>query len=119
MRNAVLIFITVSLLGSARLSGADPLTLRDCFRAALKRSEVLAGQRELVVQAQEHYSQAWGSILPSVNAFYSYLQQDSSGLAGTGSAASQPTMKITADQPLFRGFREFAALDEAKALITA
>ena len=114
--------IFIFLFAPACLWAGEPLSLKDCFKAALKRSEVLATQQELVVQAEENYHRAWGAILPSVNGSYSYFHQNAPGLTSSGnteSSAGQQTLKIMADQPLFRGFRDFAALNAAKALITA
>ncbi len=115
---AVIIFILIPTC----LWAGEPLSLKDCFKAALKRSEVLATQQELVVQAEENYHRAWGAILPSVNSSYSYFHQNASGFTSSGNtstSAGQQTLAITADQPLFRGFRDFAALHVTKAFITA
>jgi outer membrane protein len=98
------------------------LTLDDCFQAALQRSEILADQKELVIQAEEHYQQARGSVLPTVTGIASYLRQDDSQLSPANAAffpAEQQVAEIRATQPLFRGFREFAALREAKKIISA
>ncbi len=113
------LLLGVVLLSQSQVWAGEALTLNDCFKAALKRSEVLASQQELVVQAEEHYSQAWGSILPSFNGYYSYFKQDTTGQDSTSSSPTQTTLKITGDQPLFRGFREYAAIDQTKKLITA
>ncbi len=114
--------VLFSLLIAYQVSAAAPLTLQDCFKAALKRSEVLATQQEFVVQAEEHFSQAWGSIMPNVYASYLGFVQDPSQITsviGASQPAWQNTLKVTADQPLFRGFREYAALDQTGKLITA
>jgi len=114
--------VILFLSTSARLWAGESFSLDDCFKAALKRSEVLATQQELVVQAEENYHRALGAILPAVNGSYSYFHQDAPGLASSGnteSSAGQQTLKIMAAQPLFRGFRDFAALNAAKASITA
>jgi len=98
----------------------QPLTLKDCFKAALKRSEVLSTQHELVVQAEETYHRAWGAILPTINSSYIYFHQNAPGFTSTGNtstSAGQQTLAITADQPLFRGFSDFAAVHAAKASI--
>src|SRR5258708_4680188 len=93
------------------LSAAEPLSLSDCFKTALERSEVLAGQKELVVQAEENYHKARGRMLPDINGSYSYLRQDAPGTDGSGNASSsqERTLKITGDQPLFKGFKYVAA----------
>jgi len=123
MRNSFLYSaLIIFLLTPARLWAGQPFSLEECFKAALKRSEVLATQQELVVQAEENYHRAWGAIFPSVNGSYSYLQWNAPGLTHSGNtedSAGQQTLKIIADQPLFRGFRDFAAVNSAKALITA
>ena len=122
MRDAYLWVVTILLLAPSCLLAEKPLDLKDCFKAALKRSEVLATQQESVIQAEENYRRAWGAILPTINGSYSYLHQNASGLTASGNTDSSPnqqTTMITADQPLFRGFRDFAAINASKASITA
>lgn len=112
----------VFILSASYAWAGEPLNLTDCFKAALKRSEILATQQEMVIQAEENYHRAWGAILPAVNSSYSYLRRNAPGFTSSGNTASsvgQQTLKITATQPLFRGFRDFAALNAAKASITA
>jgi len=121
---SIYLYLSVILfvLTPAFLWAGEPLTLKDCFKAALKRSEVLANQQELVLQAEETYHRAWGAIRPAVNGSYSYFYRHAPGLTGSGntdSSAGQQTLKIMGDQPLFRGFRDFAAVNAAKAYITA
>ena len=110
------------LLTPICLWAGETLNLKDCYKAALKRSEVLATQQELVIQAEESYRRAWGAILPSVTGYYSYFRRNAPDLTSSGnnaSSAGQQTLMITAGQPLFRGFRSFAAVSAAKASITA
>lgn len=116
------------LLNPTYLWAQEPLTLKDCFQAALKRSEVLATQQELIVQAEENYHRTWGAILPTINGSYSYFHSSGSSNSGNsvtinGQQAStvlsqgQQTLAVTADQPLFRGFSDFTAIHVAKAFI--
>ena len=102
---------------------ADALTLDDYFTAALQRSEVVAGQSELIHQAEERYQQATAALLPTVNGVASYLWQEPLPTAAPSTSTSllsrQPLAKLTATQPLFRGFREFAALRQTQALVDA
>ena len=110
------------LLGPAWAWAGETRDLQDCFKAALKRSEVLLTQQELVIQAEENYQKSWGAILPAVNGSYTYFHRQAPGLTRSGNTAGssgQQTLKLTGDQPLFRGFRDFAALNGAKALIKA
>ena len=101
---------------------AGALTLDEYFAAALKRSEVVATQGELIRQAEEHYKQANSALRPTVNGVASYTRQDpipAGELSTSTSPNRQSLAKLTATQPLFRGFREFAALRQTKALLGA
>ncbi|KPK52400.1 MAG: hypothetical protein AMS22_09195 [Thiotrichales bacterium SG8_50] len=101
---------------------AQELTLDDYFAAAVRRSEVIATQSELIRQAEERYKQATAALLPTISGYGSYLWQDPlpSGAPSTPSNLSrQPLAKVTATQPLFRGFREIAAMRQTEALISA
>lgn len=100
----------------------DGLTLDDYFAAALSRSEVVATQAELIRQAQERYQQATAARLPTVEGLAAYTRQEavpSRALDGSLIPDRQPLVRLTATQPLFRGFREFAALRQTQALIGA
>jgi len=123
MKNTCLYLGIVIFLLTPTWSGAGELfSLNDCFRAALKRSEVLATQQELISQAESSYHKAWGAILPTINSSYTYFHQNAPGFTASGNtstSAGQQTLAITADQPLFRGFSDFAALHVAKAFIKA
>ena len=95
---------------------SEELTLDQCYQAALKRSETIADQDELIKQAEEKIKQARGYIFPSINFNASYLRQEavSSDTSTSPSPASQPLLKLSGTQPLFRGFRDFAALKQTK-----
>ncbi len=102
--------------------GAGTLTLDEYFSAALRRSEVVATQSELIRQAEERARQATGALYPTVSGHASYTWQDPAppDVTITSSTASrQPLAKLTATQPLFRGFREFAAIRQQEKLLGA
>lgn len=102
---------------------AGALTLDEYYVSALQRSEVVASQSELIRQAEEHYQQATSSLLPTVNGVASYLWQEPLPTATPSTSTTllsrQPLAKLTANQPLFRGFREYAALRQTQALVDA
>ncbi len=80
----------------------------------------MATQQELILQAEETYHRAWGAILPTINSSYSYLHQNAPGFTRSGNTATsagQQTLAVSADQPLFRGFSDFAAVHAAKDFI--
>lgn len=105
------------------LAAPPGLTLDDYFKAALDRSEVIATQSELIHQAEERRQQAIGALLPTVSGVASYTWQEplASDVPTTSTTllSRQPLAKLTATQPLFRGFREFAALRQTQALLDA
>lgn len=112
----------VVAIGASPAAAADGLLLDDYFAAALQRSEVVATQVELIRQAEERYQQADAARLPEVEGLASYTRQESvQRRAADGSLipSRQPLVRLNAVQPLFRGFREFAALRQSRALIGA
>lgn len=101
---------------------AAGLSLKEAFAAALKQSESLASQGESVIQAEERFHGALGSVLPAVSASGQWFQQDPTGLPSTSAVpqqAWQTTYKATATMALFRGFREYAALAAAGDLVVS
>ena len=108
-------------LGAGLLLLATPAggaTLVSCYQKALTMSESVAIAGLQADVAAEHLSQAKGAILPSLSASYVAQRQEeaSTALARSFSPASQNTGKLTANQPVFRGLREFNALTEREEL---
>jgi outer membrane protein len=99
----------------ARASAA--LTLDDYFDAALKRSETVAIQGELIKQAEERYRQASAALWPTVSVAATYTRQEMQ--PKDDPPARQRMARVTATQPLFRGMREFAGLRQTRSLIDA
>ena len=91
-----------------------PLTLAECYALALKRSEEIAISGERLDETRGRFLQALGSALPDVSFVSTDKRQD-----GTGSSAFTlkhiPERRFTFSQPLFTGFKEFAALAGARA----
>ena len=102
---------------------ADAVSLEACFSSALKQSEIMADNKEFIVQAEEHYKQALAGMLPGISASYTYFNQDTSKLIPSNTDPSlysdQATTKVSISQPLFRGFRDFAALKLNQNIITS
>jgi outer membrane protein len=95
--------------------------LDECYQASIRRSEVIANQDELILQAEEHYKQAIGSILPNISGVGNYYQQQTPNttLGSSISPNSQSTLKVTGTQYLFQGLREYATLRQDKDLKSA
>ena len=122
LRRTVVCFSLVVVAIAVPGRAAVAVTLDEYFDAALKRSEVIANQAELIRQAEERYNQARAAVLPAVNAVASRTWQDPIP-AGTVSNSPFPNRQslaaLTLTQPIFRGFREFAGLRQTEALIGA
>ena len=95
------------------------LTLDETFAQALVRSEVVATQSELIRQAEERYRQANAAIRPTLSGIASYTWLDSGAADSATNPTRQPHARLTGTQPLFRGFREFAAIRQSQALVGA
>ena len=100
-----------SLTGSAYAD--EPLTLKQSYQLALKRSETIAIDGQVIKEAEGQFWQSLSGVLPQVNYAISQKWQD----APTGSVNSRsvPERKFTFTQPLFSGFKEFAAIAGARA----
>ena len=93
---------------------ALPLTLAECYGLALKRSETIAIQAELVRQTEGRFIQALSTALPDVAFESSEKRQDGGG--GSAFTLKQvPERKFTFSQPLFAGFKEFSAMRGSRA----
>jgi outer membrane protein len=101
------------------VAAAETLTLDDYYAQALVRSEVVATQSELIHQAEERYRQAGAALRPTIDGVGSYTWLDKGARDTTANPTRQPHARLTATQPLFRGFREFASLRQTQALMGA
>jgi outer membrane protein len=112
--------LAVCLLAAVRpVAAAGALTLDEYFAQALVRSEVVATQSELILQAEERYRQAKSTLRPTVDGVASYTWLDEGARDTTTNPTRQPHARLTATQPLFRGFREFASMRQTQALVDA
>lgn len=114
------IFISTSfiLFSSHSLFAA---TLQEAFQSALVKNEVTAIQAERVKQLQEQVKQVRGGVFPQLSAKATYFQQPelADPIAQEFFPARQTTASLSANQILFRGLREFAAIRQAKNLMSA
>lgn len=98
---------------------AQPLNLKHCYDLALIRSEMIAMDTELIKQAEAHYLQALGIMLPHVGFEMTEIQQDT-GKDGGSDAAMIGFKSKTSEvgfvfrQQLFNGFKEIAAMAGSK-----
>ncbi len=97
-------------------------TFQDCYEASLKQTTSIPIQQELIKQAEATYNQAFGSSLPNISAVKNFgwpkAETGKSSFTSSNVTVESDT-KLMLTQPLFQGFKEFAARKEAKALIHA
>jgi len=98
--------------------GIFAVTLDESFKLAQKNTETISFEEEAVKQAEEKYRQALGAIFPTITGLASYQWQAAAG-GGAFSPTRQPLVRVSAQQPLFRGLREFAALKQTSLLSEA
>ncbi len=90
-------------------------TLKACYELALAQSETLKSSAQNILQAETRYNQALSTILPNLKFNVSSLIQDVDTHNNPANARRETTLsKFTASQPLFRGFKEFAAMKGSK-----
>ncbi len=82
------------------------LTLIDCYKLALKQSELIAIDAEQITIAQAHFLQAFGTIMPQV----SFSHTETRNHSQTSSNNNLHEEKFTFTQDLFSGFKEFAGM---------
>lgn len=89
-----------------KVGTVEGLTLKDCYQLALKRSEQLAIHQQQIKEAEGRFLQSLSGVLPKASFNYSnkYIDGD-----------QVPEAKFTFSQPLFSGFKEFAAMAGSKA----
>lgn len=89
-------------------------TLADCYRLALRQSEEISLRQELVAEAEAHFQQSLSGILPKVSFSSVDKRQDGAG-DSPFTRRYLPERRFVFSQPLFSGFKEFAAMRGAKA----
>ena len=111
---AAAFFFLLYCAGTAVAEEMSPLTLDECVTLALKRSETIAIQQEIIKQTEGRFLQALSGVLPRAAFEASEKRQDANG----GSAFTLrevPERKFVLTQPLFSGFKEFAAMAGSRA----
>lgn len=96
----------------ARLEGATALTLSDCFRLTLVRSENLLVKGEQLLQAEALEKEAIGNLLPEVLFNWRYTRDSDAVRFGRTTISPRDTTEswISVVQPIFDATL-FAALD--------
>lgn len=116
----ILFAITVTAPAQAESPVASPETpaaysLMECYAMALKQSETIALQQELIAETEARFTRALGSALPHLSFSSSDKRQDGAGESAF-TLRKIPERKFVLNQTLFSGFKELAAMKGAKVL---
>ncbi|MCM2352413.1 MAG: TolC family protein [Pseudobdellovibrio sp.] len=97
------------------------VNLDQAVQSTLEKNALVGQSRSQVQQAEEAVDQIRGNILPNLSLNATYLRQPrlSDPVAAGFFPEEQMTTNLTLTQPIFRGLREFSALDRQKELRTA
>ncbi len=104
------LYLTVAVASFAQETPLTGVTLQECYRLALKQSETLAIQSELIREAEGRFLQSLSGILPKVSFDITPSWEDDGD-----DIERDRTDKFTFSQPLFSGFKEFAAMAASRA----
>lgn len=102
------------------LSEPKPLTLSDCYKLALRQSEIIAIDAEQIKIADARFLQALSIMLPNVSFISTDIQQAATNggtapIAGTAAASSKDSVRqFNVTQTLFNGFKTLAAIKGSK-----
>jgi outer membrane protein len=108
----VLLLLPVTFLCAQEQKKEEaPLALMECYRLALKQSELVAIDAQRIKQAEARFLQAFGTLLPQVSFGRSDNWQRSSLLPSYDHGFDS---KFTFKQNLFSGFKEYAAVKASK-----
>ncbi len=84
-----------------------PLTLKECYDLALKQSEKIAVLQSLIKESEGRFTESLSGILPKGSFVYDSVHEER--------GEHDTTARFKFSQPLFSGFKEFAAMSAAKA----
>lgn len=107
-------FILPFLVSSGMAAASDPVTLEECYTLALARSEELLIRQEQIREAEGRFLEALGTVMPTATFEWSRKRQDGNN-ASAFSLQDIPERRFVFTQPLFSGFKEFAALAASRA----
>jgi outer membrane protein len=115
------LFLAVALVVNFSVNHVFAVTLEQAVQSAVEKNESIAQSWSQLQQSEEYVRQIRGNIFPTLTLEGSYLRQPklSDSIAANFFPEEQTTTNLKLKQPLFRGLREFNALDRQKFLTAA
>lgn len=106
------LYIIVAIFFS---QAAFAINLHEAFKKALENDDVKATEAQ-VLQTLEQVNQVEGGLYPEINLTGAITRQEDDEVFRRGfGQQTQKSLQLQLEQPLFQGFKEFAALRLAKA----
>lgn len=113
-----LVVISCILFFQTAVAADEPLTLERAYELTLKRSEDIAMKAEAIRRAEGRFYEALSGLMPRADFVITRQEQDAPQSSGASSESasstllrrSTPQKKFVFNQPLFTGFKEFAAI---------
>ncbi len=106
-----LFLILLLCVAAAPSTQAEELTLPQAYALALARSETIAIEQEQVRETEARFLQALSGVLPRASFSLSETRQEET----LSTRTRTPERKFVFTQPLFSGFKEFAAMAGTRA----
>lgn len=131
MRVSVSLLAVLAALGVSFGPSASAETLNDALALAYQTNPTIRAERARLRAVRETKAQAWAGALPQISASASYQKTDQtvSSLFGADPGNPMPMSQstnfeplaagVTAEQPVFTGFRNYNAIKQAGARIRA
>jgi len=112
----ILIFLAVPdycFADNLTVTAENPLTLNDCYRLALKRSETIAIKAEVIREAEAHFLQALNVVMPQLSFLSNDTRADATNLSSIYPKASYQR-NFNIQQTLFSGLKAIAGVSGSR-----
>lgn len=93
---------------------ATALNLNECYQLALIQSEIIAIDAQLIKEAEAHFLQSFGTLLPQVSFVWTQTNQDSGQAFSSWNKNGGFESKFYFKQTLFSGFKELAGMSGSR-----
>ncbi|MCX5687855.1 MAG: TolC family protein, partial [Candidatus Omnitrophica bacterium] len=106
----IAVICLLPLQGFAENVKSDKFTLEECYHLALKQSETIAINSELIREAEARFTQALGTLLPQVSFVWTQTNLDSERAFSSYNHNGSFESKFVFKQTLFLCFKELAGM---------
>ncbi len=124
VRVSATVLTALAAIAAGTIAPASADTLNEAMALAYQTNPTIRAERARLRAVRESKAQAWAGALPQVSASSAYSKVDnttqSSAFGGSSTSKLDTiTAGVSAEQPVFTGFRNFNAIKQAGARIRA